>query len=49
MRDSGDPAWAECARRAQTEAMTAGYSKHAAFAASLLSGVDRPKNVLMFL
>lgn len=49
MRSAGDPAWTECAHRVQADATTSGYSKDAAFAASLLTAVDRPRNVLMFL
>lgn len=49
MRNAGDPAWAESARRIQAEATTAGYSRDAGLAASVLSGVDPPQNVLMFL
>jgi tetratricopeptide (TPR) repeat protein len=49
MRSAGDPAWTECAHRVQADAMTSGYSKDAAFAASLLTGVECPRNVLMFL
>lgn len=49
MRNAGEPGWVERARAVCREALAAGYSKEAAFAASLLNGELSPRNVLMFL
>jgi hypothetical protein len=49
LRSAAEPGWAERARAAHIEAVSAGYAKDAAFAASLANGEWRNKNVLMFL
>jgi hypothetical protein len=49
MRIAGDPCWTERVRAVEQEAKAAGYIKDTAFAARLLTGDSRPRNVLMFL
>lgn len=49
MRAAGEPCWMERVRAVEREAISAGYTKDAAFAATLLTGDARPRNVLMFL
>ena len=49
MQIAGEPNWTEQALVVHREATVAGYAKDATFAAQLLKGDPRPRNVLMFL